>query len=132
MRRRQLRWSRAISLDSSSGSPRSQPSDMIKTTPLLTGIRRDHWKLKLRKVSPMRVPPAQSGTARETWVTASSILRWLSWRVIRVSLVAKRNASTCPNSPATLCMKCSSMRVYRSMEPLTSQISTRDRGLVLS
>ena len=51
--------------------------------------------------------------------------------MIRVNWVANKKASTCRWPFATEWMKCSSNRVYRSMEPLTSHIKIRGRGLSL-
>ena len=77
---------------------------------------------------PIRVPPDQSGTDRDTAANASSGRRAPSCLVILVSWVENRNASTRRCRDVSAWAKCSSMREYRSIEPLTSHSNTRGRG----
>ena len=56
------RRNRAISRATSSGSPRSQPSETINTMGSLRMTRRAQCTLNARSDSPMRVPPPQSCT----------------------------------------------------------------------
>ncbi len=62
----QLRRRRAVSVATSIGSPRSQPSDTTMTMPLVRSVRRAQRRLNSRNDSPIRVPPAQSLTASAT------------------------------------------------------------------
>ena len=66
-------------------------------------------------------------TARPTPVTASSILAADRYRVTRVSRVENRNASTSRGGATSACTNCSSILEYRSMEPLTSAMTTSGR-----
>ena len=63
------------------------------TTPLVRSVRRAHCWLNVRKLSPMRVPPAQSLTVSATRASARSRSRSRSSRVTRVSRVPKTNDS---------------------------------------
>ena len=61
--------------------------------------------------APIRVPPDQSGTARDTAASAWSGRPERSCLVMRVSLVENTNASTRRWRPVSACAKCRSMRV---------------------
>ena len=63
------------------------------TTPLERSDRRAHCWLKVRKLSPMRVPPAQSLTVSATRASARSRSLSRSSRVTRVSRVPNTNDS---------------------------------------
>ena len=76
----------------------------------------------------MRVPPDQSFTTARTRMSATSIGRPMNGRVILVSRVENTNTSTARRRRAIACTKSSSIRVYGSMEPLTSHSTTRGRG----
>ena len=84
---------RSISRPTSSGSPRSQPSERITTTAPRAMPRRPWRSLNAFSASPMRVPLDQSGAAAAARRIARSGLREASARVRRVSRVAKTNAS---------------------------------------
>ena len=91
MRRRQLRRTRAISRASSSGSPRSQPSERIRRTGPFRMTLRAHRVLKVCSASPMRVPPPQSVTSR--MISFNGACDRAIRRVIRVNSVENTNAS---------------------------------------
>src|SRR3989442_6882747 len=66
MSRYAARCSRAASAASRAGSPRSQPSVTSRITAPRPSTRRDQRTLNSPSASPMRVPPDQSATARDT------------------------------------------------------------------
>ncbi len=80
---------------STSGSPRSQPSERITTTAPRARPRSPHRSLNVRRPSPSRVPPDQSSTAPATASSAASGSRERSSRVMRVQRVPSVNTSTC-------------------------------------
>ena len=124
-----MRCSRAISVATSAGSPRSQPSEMTITTPLERSARRAQRRLNSRKRSPIRVPPAQSVTASATRARARSRSRSRSRRVTRVSRVPNTNDSVRTSDDAeSAWMNRSSSREWRSIEPEMSQRTTSGRG----
>ena len=99
------------------------------TTPLVRSARRAHCWLNVRKLSPMRVPPAQSLTASATRARARSRSRSLSSRVTRVSRVPNTNDSVRTSLAAlSAWTNRSSRREWRSMDPLMSQMTTSERG----
>ena len=63
------------------------------TTPVVRSVRRAHFTLNSWNDSPMRVPPDQPDTDRDTTATASSSARAPSCLVTRVISVEKTNAS---------------------------------------
>ena len=110
------------------GSPRSQPSETRSTTGPPWRARRVAGRRSARSASPIRVPPDQSGTDRDTAATAESSSRGRSSRVIRVRVVENRNASTRRWRWLSACAKCRSIREYRSIDPLTSHNRRIGRG----
>src|SRR5438105_2018615 len=84
MSRYAARWRREASCSSRAGSPRSHPSVTSRTIAPRPRTRRDQRRLNSCSASPMRVPPDQSETARETCASAASGRRSRSWGVIRV------------------------------------------------
>ena len=117
-RRWQLRRSRAVSAATSAGSPRSQPSDTMITTPELRSVRRAHLWLNSRKLSPIRVPPAQSVTVSATRASARSRSRSFIIRVTRVSRVPNTNDSVRTSLVrASAWANRSRRREWRSIEP---------------
>ncbi len=65
--------------------------------------RRPQTSLKALRFSPMRVPPAQSGTARAAFASARSGSRPARWGVRRVRRVPNVNASTCRPARTAAC-----------------------------
>src|SRR6266508_1909083 len=119
MSRWQLRWRRAVSAATSRGSPRSQPSDTTITMPLVRRTRRAQRRLNSRKLSPMRVPPAQSVTVSETRRRAASRSRVRSSRVTRVRRVPKTKDSVRTwLEAARAWMNLRSRRDWRAIEQL--------------
>ena len=128
-RRWQLRRRRAVSAATSAGSPRSHPSDTTITTPDDRSVRRAHVWLNWRKLSPMRVPPAQSCTASATLASARSRSRSFMSFVTRVRRVPNTNDSVRTSFVrASAWANRRSSREWRSMDPEMSQITTRLRG----
>src|SRR5664279_3684210 len=119
MRRWQLRWRRAVSVATSSGSPRSQPSLTTTTTALLRNTRRAQRRLNVRNDSPILVPPDQSLTVRETRVRARSRSRSRRSRVTRVRRVPNTNASVRTAEAARAWLNRRRTRAWRSIEPET-------------
>ena len=99
------------------------------TTPLERRERRAHFWLNVRKLSPIRVPPAQSLTVSATRASARSRSLSRSSRVTRVSRVPKTNDSARTSDDAeSAWTKRSNSREWRSIEPEMSHRTTRDRG----
>ena len=104
---------RAISERSRVGSPRSQPSEISRTTGPWPRTRRAHSTLNVRSASPMRVPPPKSPIVRGSVGTTAPAAREASCRVMRVRRVANTNDSTraVRSLPPRVCTKWSSMRL---------------------
>ena len=92
-----IRWAsrrrRAIWAATCSGSSCAQPSEKITTTAPRASPRRPCSSTKRRRLSAIRVPPAQSGAEAAARARASSGSRRASCRVSRVSRVEKTKAS---------------------------------------
>lgn len=101
---------------------------MRSTTGWCRITRPAHSALNRRTAAPIRVPPDQSGTASFTLAMAASVRLSANWRVTRVSAVENTKTSTRRAPPEMACANRSSIRVYGSIEPLTSHISTSGRG----
>src|SRR4051812_10637918 len=121
------RCRRSICAPSSSGSPRSHPSDRITTTAPRAMPRTPHSSLNRRSPSPSRVPPDQSVTLLAAAAMAASGSRLESSRVIRVSRVPIANASTPPRPPTAPCRKPTSPPADAPQGPLPSPSSTIPR-----
>ena len=99
------------------------------TTPLVRSTRRAHFRLNSRKLSPMRVPPAQSVTVSATWRRAASRSRSRRSRVTRVRRVPNTNDSVRTWFVAARAwMNRRSSRDWRSIDPLMSHRTTIWRG----
>ena len=99
------------------------------TTPLVRSVRRAHCWLNVRKLSPMRVPPAQSLTASATRARARSRSLSRRSRVTRVSRVPNTNDSVRTSlAAARAWMNRSSSREWRSIDPQMSHRTTSERG----
>ena len=122
------RCNRCTCSASTSGSPRSQPSERITTTAPRARPRSPHRSLKVRTPSPSRVPPDQSSTAPATASRAASGSRDPSSRVMRVQRVPSVNTSTCARPTTATCANRTKARAYASIEPDTSHSSTTRRG----
>ena len=86
---------RSISRPTTSGSPRSQPSERITTIAPRAIPRRPCRSLNSLSASPIRVPLDQSGAVAAARCMAWSGRREPSARVSRVKRVAKTKASAC-------------------------------------
>src|SRR6266550_3361578 len=127
MSRYAARWRREASCSRRAGSPRSHPSVTSRTIAPRPRTRRDQRRLNSCSASPMRVPPDQSDTVRETCASAASGRRSRSCRVMRVRRVPNVNVSTRPHPRAMACDMCRRSRVYASIDPETSQRITSGR-----
>ena len=117
---------------SSVGSPRSQPSEAITTTAPRVSPRRPQTSLKAASYSPMRVPPAQSGTARAARASARSGSRPAQVRRQPRQARAERERLDVAAAPRTAaCRNITMARAYGSIEPETSTRKTSLRGTSL-
>ena len=102
------------------------------TTPLVRSVRRAQCWLNVRKLSPMRVPPAQSLTVSATRASARSRSRSRSSRVTRVRRVPNTNDSTWTSlADESAWTKRRSSREWRSIEPQMSAMTTSERGSLI-
>ena len=126
-RRCAVRRSRASSVASTSGSPRSQPSessDDERAAPdaaAVLAVQRGERVADPRAAAPVRHP---LGRARERPVGVAAGELGVS-RVIRVP---NANASTRARAATLACTYWSSRRAYGAIEPETSRTSTTRRG----
>ena len=108
---RQERCKRSISFCNSSVPSRSNPSVNSSTIAPCPNTRRDHWRLNLCRLVPIRVPPDQSATCSVHFSKASSGSRLLSERVTLVSRVPNKNVCTRLRLSVIVWRKCKNSRV---------------------
>ena len=118
---------RCICSASTSGLPRSHPSDSTTTIAPRAKPRTPQRSLNARIHSPMRVPPLQSATCCDARLSALSGSRCESSRVTRVRRVPSVNASTRWRPTIAACMNRKNARAYGSIEPETSSNTTSRR-----